>query len=415
MQRCLALTLPLLAAALPAQISFPLSIAESCVGNTGSYTITGMPASSTDSILLLGNVDFGATGACVPDMMFAHVPLFRIGSDTRYFTFYDANLPGDQGGVVGDDSSLDRFTVTWGDLDNRGELFVTWCATIRCCGSNGVIVDHEWQFTNITDALAGAPTSYDVDLSFVAYSDFDVFTSSGNVSNGGAESARHLMEHPSCLGEVTEFWGENPDQWEVSAWPALPFALATDPFPGFANAGLPFGPGDYAGCMEWSLVVPEFGSVSVRYSQAINCNQCDQAATVVQGGVGNATMSTTSLGALGTPVDLAVTGGLPSAPGVIFFGHPATPIPLSFVFPACAIETLYVSVPLSTLPVGTDGTGATSLLFPGLIGGGLCGVSLDFQYAALDFVAACPLSMSNFVSVTYGRPDTFVSCFSKAK
>ncbi|MCA8942486.1 MAG: hypothetical protein KDB80_08005, partial [Planctomycetes bacterium] len=372
------LALATIAGTAHAQISFPVSISDSCNGNTVTYSLTSLPTAPDDPITSSANVNFGATGSCDGDIAYAHHPMFLIPGQSRYLAFFDSGVPADQG-YVSSFAYGNEFVIDWLDVNNATFCSARWCAQIHCCGSNGAIVDHTWRFTFIGVPYGAPPGGGSTfDLGFVAYTDFDVLAAGANQSSGAASGDRHLIENPSCPNEAAEFWGEMPDNWEVGAWPSVIDTLQTDPFPGLLNGTIPFGPDDYSGAMEWIRTFdPAYdcyyygggyyctaNEIVIRYSQSINCLQCANTATVTSYGTGDVTLSTTALGSLGSPIDLHVASGGQN-PGVFWFGLPAAPLPFSFVFPTCS-TFLYVSSPLSTIPVTADMSGVVDFEFPGL-------------------------------------------------
>lgn len=387
-----------------AQIS-PLTIDDTCEGNTGTFSLT-LPTSPTASITG-SNFTLGASGSCDPDLGYGHVPMFRFGGDTANSSFYDSGTPYDQA-LFGYDST-GAIEVVWLDLDNRGSVSASWCAHIRCCGSNGFIVDHTWTFNNYAYPYQSVP------FSFLVYTDLDVDGSSANVVHSNSTGDRHLVTRPSCPDQFAEFWGESPTSWDSGNRATIASKMVSDPFVGLAG-GVSFA-GDYAGAMAWDFTMLPFEPVTVRYSLAVNCMQCSTVASVVSTPPGLSSLTTTSLGSLGSPINLVLSGGANAAPGSLLWGTPSPSLPLGFVFPTCTTEMLHVSVPISTLPMPTAAGGSATFAFPGLIDPTLCGVTLEFQYGAIDFGLTCPFNLSNQLAITLGRPAPLEinDCFSGAK
>lgn len=132
------------------------------------------------------------------------------------------------------------------------------------------------------------------------------------------------------------------------------------------------------------------------------CLACANGAAVIDRGGGNGPlMSTTSTGNLGCPLAWSVAAATPGTLlGFVAIGFGDSPLPLSLLFAPCA-GTIHVPQPVP-VAVSVDGTGAASLVVPGLLQSSWCGVAITAQFAEI-VNAACPIRMSNAITIAIGN------------
>lgn len=132
------------------------------------------------------------------------------------------------------------------------------------------------------------------------------------------------------------------------------------------------------------------------------CLTCPNAGAVTNlGGGSGPTFTTTGRGALGCDFDLTVDNGPAGATGSILIGYAPVSVPLNLVFPACT-STLHVGAAVATVPAPLDGRGRYALLLPGSTDPVFCGLTLYAQYGQLQIGPACPVLLSDGLSVTFG-------------
>jgi hypothetical protein len=169
-----------------------------------------------------------------------------------------------------------------------------------------------------------------------------------------------------------------------------------------------FSLGNYAGDTLTSIAFSNPSNLNAGYAiLAANvggCYQCGQPGGVVNIGGGNGiSMSSTSNGNLGCPLDWQISGGQPSTPGWFLVGFPTTtPIPLALVLPGfgCTGEIRlqdFVDVPLT---LDATGSGIFEIAMP--VNSALCGGTVVGQYGQIVLGLPCPILATDAIGIVIG-------------
>ncbi|WP_257387241.1 hypothetical protein [Tahibacter caeni] len=203
-------------------------------------------------------VDF--TGVGTGDQLFEAGWWFRIQGDTQETVFPTPTTQNYTGNTA---------TISWTDLGGRG-LAVTKTHVISSAGAGSGEVATTLSVTN-----NGASA---ITLHLFQMIDLDV--------NGSAGTDNATLVQPNNYIRVTDATA-GACEWRgpgAVGYLVLPFAAATDvaaqlsnaSVTDFANTGLPFGPGDFTGGLQWTLQLGPGASGTVQVYVA-----CNQTATPV--------------------------------------------------------------------------------------------------------------------------------------
>lgn len=192
------------------------------------WAITG--PSATDGVLTDYTVPAGGT-----DHQFSSWWWYRVAGDTA-----ETRLPPPDG-----EQYLGDFAVlTWADVDGRGLFSATYVISI-VSEAPGASLLQSLQIVNLSGG--------NLDIQVFAYTDMDM------EGSAVADSATLLGSSPVSIS-VTEvststYIGDQAPAYRVEQFPAVRNALNDTVVDNFANTGLPFGPGDYAGGLQWGRVI----------------------------------------------------------------------------------------------------------------------------------------------------------------
>lgn len=107
-----------------------------------------------------------------------------------------------------------------------------------------------------------------VTVEFFSYNDMDLRNgaSGDNAVIAGAENQAQLLFQPqnasqNSVGAVYKVSSTGKTGWEIAAYPGIRGRLDNTVLDDLANAGSPFGPGDYTGAQQWSIPLAPAGSV----------------------------------------------------------------------------------------------------------------------------------------------------------
>lgn len=354
-----------------------------------AWTLRAIPAAGQ---FAPHDADFSANG-CVTDVLFESRWLWRKATDPDAQPF----LAGNNGG----------FTQTWGassvdfdwtDAALDGSIDARHTVTVRSTSAVSGVCEHSLTVTNISGARL------DLDLFF--YVDFDHNVLFGNDRTlAGSTPDRILVGDDEACGGCVEMQGEGVAHFEVGAFPTVIQNLqASGTSYDLADTGLPFGPGDFTGAMQWSVSLPAGGQATLRASiahddltaHAVASAQNSGAPTV--GAAGTPTLTANGLPILGAPLALQIAGFDPGSPvASLWIG--LGPVP-SFDF--CGVG-LHVPAPLVTVPLTLVQGGATFAM-PRLCDPSWDGVSLGVQALGIDVTsAACvPVVATDLLTLVYG-------------
>ena len=200
-----------------------------------SFAYGGLGTGGAANANLLGT---GAGG----DQLFSLWWYYRISGDTQETPFPapDAET------YVGNTATLD-----WTNVDARGFAAQLTHVVADAGGPSGTLTS-ELALTN----NSGAPLTIDL----FWYVDADVAGSAGGDSGV-------LTTDPTLITvtdtESREILGGANDSYQVAAWPAIRDLLSDAVLDDLDNTGLPFGPGDYTGAMQWvSVTIPDGDSMT---------------------------------------------------------------------------------------------------------------------------------------------------------
>ena len=169
-----------------------------------------------------------------------------------------------------------------------------------------------------------------------------------------------------------------------------------------------FSLGNYAGDTLTSIAFSNPANLNAGYAiiaaNVGGCYQCGQPGGVVNIGGGNGiTMTSTSNGNLGCPLDWQIIGGQPSTPGWFLVGFPTTtPIPFALVLPGlgCTGEIRlqdFVDVPLT---LDATGSGMFEIGMP--VNSALCGGTVVGQYGQIVLGLPCPILATDAIGIVIG-------------
>ncbi len=189
----------------------------------GSVSLTLRPATG-------GNVDLDVNGA---DHLYQLWWYYRAQGGTQETPF---PMPDSQS-YTGNTATLD-----WNSLN--GVIGVTLTLTItEQNGGTGTTVTQEL-------AMSVGAGSYNYD--FFAYADADVGGTSAADSAAAITAPGHLRVTD---GDTLDFVGTLVDAHQVTGYDSLFSLLEDSSLTNLDNSGLPFGPGDYTGAMQWQQVI----------------------------------------------------------------------------------------------------------------------------------------------------------------
>ncbi len=377
-----------------AQITFPVQVVDNGFGNTISLSQTGLPTSATGSITG-GNANFGSANSCDTDVMYGHYGLWRVAGDPQNSAFYDSGIAGDQGGITQSSTGPDQALIHWPDVDNRGIISAELEMVAQICGVNCGKVYVRWMVCN--------ETSSPIDVEFYAYVDYDFFGAGNDQTETGSNSIRAIVTDAACPGEGLEVYAGGSSAWEVGSFPSVANNLTANPFPGLANASLPFGPADFTAAYCYQATLPPGSWLTVEYWLSVNCLFCaNPSAKFNYGPAFGSAIGTLDTPAVGCPVSIDVIAppGVPG-PATVLFGTAQALVPLPFGCP----QTLLVN-PLTSFPVPLGPGGAGKFVIQTPLNPVWCGVSVYFQMWIPDPFLPCPipLSHSDGLCLTFGCP-----------
>lgn len=194
------------------------------------------------------------TGVGTGDQVFEAGWFFRIEGDAQE-SFFPAP---DTQDYVGDTA-----TITWVNIGGRNLAVVKTLVISSAAADQGETIS-EVAVTNNTGA--------EITLHLFHAVDFDV--------NGSAGADSATLVTPNSLMQVTdatqgmcEYRGVSAVNYAVRAWNSSTdvFALLNDASVGdLDNTGLPFGPGDFTGAYQWTQVLADGATMTVRAHMACN-------------------------------------------------------------------------------------------------------------------------------------------------
>lgn len=238
-----------------APISAALVLAATALGQTG----TGFTISDTDAFFTQGahptagtgtgvsGANLRAAGSTSTDQLFQSAWWFRIAGDARETTFFNAAL---DPVAPGSDNATLRFTqprfgaVLRHVVDDPGV---------------GATLVNEMTITNIS--------AEPLVMALFYYADFDVAGSAGTDSAVLNGEDRIRITDGTTFAEML---GVDADAYSVGAFGGTRLGLADTDVDDLASTGLPFGPGDFTGAMQWNRTIAPGGSLTLYSGLAVN-------------------------------------------------------------------------------------------------------------------------------------------------
>lgn len=168
----------------------------------------------------------------------------------------------------------DRAVLTWNDVDGRG-FGLTLVTTVRDgSGGDGLTGVAISQVT--IHNPGGAPLA--LDLFFHANINL-TGTSPSDVASLISANNHILIEEGLTNAEM---FGLGGGAYEVAIAPAIQDALNDGASTNLSNSGLPFGPGDFSGALQWTLNAPAGGETTIGACLAINQSCAGASVTITQ-------------------------------------------------------------------------------------------------------------------------------------
>jgi hypothetical protein len=224
----------------------------------GQGTITDAPATfvrNTGAFSNSPSANFtGVSATLTQDHLFETGWWFRVSGDTQE-TFFP--VPTTQS-YVGTTS-----TNAWTDVGARGLFSAQEVSVVKNVGGPSGYVTMTMKVTNLSGS-----TPLTIDLFHMA--DIDLNGSTNDSATLLYRNNHMRLTDPS--GNVAEYKGVGAKAFLVRPFGAtdLGSVLGDTSVTNFDNSGLPFGPGDFTGGFQWSLVVPASGSASVTAVLSVN-------------------------------------------------------------------------------------------------------------------------------------------------
>jgi hypothetical protein len=202
-----------------------------------------------------GSVLKTAAGA---DVLFANWWWYRVNSatvpsgpfsDTREFALSRLQSKS----VVGNTMTL-NYTETTDGTANGAVLFDAALRYTITNNASGVLVNSD---TFITNQSGSAMT-----LSIFGYVDYDVTTSNNNSATmvGDVTSGRMVVTNG---GNSATYRFLDGSAYQVSAFSTVRGSLSNAGIDNLNNTGLPFGPGDFTGAVQWDITLQARESISI--------------------------------------------------------------------------------------------------------------------------------------------------------
>ncbi len=334
---------------------------------------------------------------CVTDILRESRWLWRTNTDLNARPFLDQNNAAFTSSFLGNAAQMD-----WSDVDLAGLVDARWAATVRSTGADSGFVEHVMTLTNIST------TPFVGRLFF--YADFDFNNSVDDdltlPASSGPDRIQLGDDHP--CGGCAEMYGVDATAYEVAPWFDLIQRIQFDGTTySLANAGLPFGPGDFTGAFEWDVVVPAGGQFAATVYLGHNDAFADVTAsatnsgTATPGAAGAPTLTPVAgVPVLGAPYGLALSepSGQAVSGSVLFGLGPQVPVPF------CGI-TLHIGAPIAAVTVPMAG-GAGTLELGASCDPTLLASSIQTQLFVADATGPCgvdlPLVASDLLTLVFG-------------
>ena len=211
-------------------------------GTTGtinaSPTTTGSP---TMDLFLVGTS---------PDNVFNDWWWFRGPNDTREFAIANATSRT----VNGTNQVVYDYSM--------GDVVGTLTYTLSQPVANSARVDQQWSFSN--------PTMNDIELDLFHYVDFDLAGATSNSATLTAANNRMNVTHTG--GTTADWWATGAHSYQVNSFATLRGLLTNTAIDDLNNTGLPFGPADFTGAFQWTLIIPGGSDVTVNVFSSYGIN-----------------------------------------------------------------------------------------------------------------------------------------------
>lgn len=187
-----------------------------------------------------GLSDFRPDGGTTPDLLFQNWWWYRVQGDPRERPF--GNYLDGSRNITGSSSfGGNSFTMNWTATEAGDPLFTAqWTATLFGHPDPGIAtLVYSFQVTNTSTS----PMTFNL----FNYLDLDIPTNSGtNTATGDATSMTIVgITHSAS-------WNNGgADNYQVTGFPTVRTLLANGSVDDMNNTGLPFGPGDWTGAVQW--------------------------------------------------------------------------------------------------------------------------------------------------------------------
>lgn len=339
----------------------------------------------------LGGASFSADLPNQSDVLFALWHYYRVDGMTREIPFKDVRTQ-----CLGTSYGPDTMTLLWPDVDNRGQFSARLVVRVSSTGSDAGCVSSAMTITN----TSASPLTFDL----FTYADIDLCGAGGNLAAAvSGDGRQQRVDDPSCPASNVVFRGTLADRWEVASYPTIQVRLLDDNLDDLANSGLPFGPGDFSGALQWAdRVIAPGQSLTFESTLCHNEGRCPNGAATsnygaaLAGSRGVATLTTATLPILGRSGELAIANAQPFTTGVLTIGLGRASVPVGNV-------TL-LTVPIAVEPLQLDALGAGRRTFAPPADPNLCGAQVHFQYLFVDpgVTGLLPIAHTDGVEWTLG-------------
>jgi hypothetical protein len=209
---------------------------------TATYDVTGFD----------GGLDWRTSivvpdGPAATDRLWASGWAYRLMGDTQESNFGAAPSTSDYTGNVA--------TFTWSDVNGLGAFDASLVVELSQPNAGEAVITRTLTIENISDGS--------ITIDVFNYEDFDINGSFGNDTAALTNDPDHItiIDGP----DTGEYRAGGNTNFQVTAFQVLLLALEDAAVTDLDGSGLPFGPGDFTGAFQWSMVeIPLFGSYTVQ-------------------------------------------------------------------------------------------------------------------------------------------------------
>lgn len=352
-----------LAATLSAQAT-PYTITSACTPNV-VYARTSYPTTTTSTA---GFSDLRGTGAAGLDFMYQTRWYYRVSGAAGQSVFNNSATSGLQPQVIS--SKGDKATLSWRNTDGQG-FDAQLVQRVYSTGPADGVLSECMTIHN--------PSTSPLVIDIYHYVDNDVCAAGGNNAVFVGPPRQMEVSNPSC-NDKRYYLGCGFTNYEAGPFATLRTSIGGAPY-NLANAGVPFGPGDFTGAYQWANQTIAAGGEASFYV-AHGCDRqlpCCDVATVENycqakaGTNGIAVWGDNPLYVCGT-TELKVENGFPGSSPVVLLGATRACLP----FPPYGTIAVFPIATTFNMPA-FNATGTSAVCLPVPWNSGLCGAQLYMQ------------------------------------